>query len=387
MRLTFLLVLFASFLFGQGIERLDGKRLTSAAIDQIVESRMREARVPGLALAVLNRNEIAYVKAYGMRDAAAAAPLLSDTVLYGASFTKSAFAYMVMQLVEEGKLDLDRPVSEYLAKPWDEYEKWKELGDDPRSKLITARTLLNHTAGFANFRFLNPGKKLQMFFSPGERYAYSGEGINLLGFVVEQVTGVGVAELMQQRVFDRFGMKRTSMIWRDDFAGNLAVGHDEQGKGLGHSKRLSARAAGSMDTTIGDFALFLRGVMKGEGISKATKAEMLRTQIRIRSRAQFPTLNQPEVDAYDGIRLGYALGWGVFETPFGRAFFKEGHDDGWEHHFVCFAAKESCIVLMTNSSNGDEIFMDLLGELMADRSTPWRWEGYAPPTPGTGVPR
>lgn len=358
-----------------------------AAIDQVVESHMRAGRVTGLALAVLNRNELAYVKTYGMRNAAAAAPLLSDTVLYGASFTKSAFAHMVMQLVEEAKLDLDRPVRAYLAKPWAEYEKWKELGEDPRSRLITARTLLNHTSGFANYRFFNPGDKLDMFFAPGERYAYSGEGINLLGFVVEQVTGLGVAELMRKRVFDRFGMKRSSMVWREDFAGNLAVGHDEQGKGLGHSKRISARAAGSMDTTITDVALFLCGVMRGEGMNRATKAEMLRTQIRIRSRAQFPTLNQPEVDAYEGIRLGYALGWGVFESPFGPALFKEGHDDGWEHHLVCFAAKKSCIVLMTNSSNGDEVFMDLLGELMADRSTPWRWEGYAPPTPGTGAPR
>jgi len=387
MRLCLLSALLAGTLTGQGIERLDGKRLTPAAVDQIVESRMRASRVTGLALAVLNRNEIAYVKAYGMRDAAGAAPLRTDTVMYGASFTKPAFAFMVMQLVEEGTLDLDRPVGEYLPKPWAEYEKWKELGEDPRAKLITARTLLSHTSGFANFRFLNPGEKLQMFFAPGERYAYSGEGINLLGFVVEQVTGLGVAELMRQRVFDRFGMKRTNMTWRDEFAENLAVGHDEQGKGLGHAKRISARAAGSMDTTISDFAHFLRGVMRGEGMSNPTKTEMLREQIRIRSQAQFPTLRQAEVDSYDGIKLGYALGWGVFASPYGRAFFKEGHDDGWEHHFVCFPGKESCLVLMTNSSNGDEVFMDLLDELMAERSTPWRWEGYAPPKRGTGAPR
>lgn len=148
-----------------------------------------------------------------------------------------------------------------------------------------------------------------MFFAPGKRYAYSGEGINLLGFMVEQVTGFGVAELMQRRVFDRFGMKWASMIWRDEFAGNLAEGHDEQGKGLGHSKRMSARAAGSMDTAIADFALFLRGVMQGEGISKATKVEMPRTQIRIRSKAQFPTLSRPSVRLRrDPARLRAGLG-------------------------------------------------------------------------------
>ena len=69
-------------LSAQGIERLDGNRLAPAVIDQVVESHMRVGRVTGLALAVLSRNEVSYVKAYGMREAAAAAPLLSDTLLY-----------------------------------------------------------------------------------------------------------------------------------------------------------------------------------------------------------------------------------------------------------------------------------------------------------------
>ena len=137
---------------------------------------------------------------------------------------------------------------------------------------------------------------------------------------------------------------------------DLAVGHDNQRKRLGHSKRISARVAGSMDTTVSDFALFLRVVMRGEG-------------------------------GRGGIKLGYALSWGVFASPYGRAFFEKGHDDGWEHHFVCFPGKESCLVLMTNSSNGDEVFMDLFDELIAARSTPWRWEGYAPPKRRTGAPR
>lgn len=358
----------------EGIERLDGKRLSEAAVDRIVVGRMRAAGVTGLGVAVLNGNTVSLVKAYGQRGAGA--PLATDTVMYGASFTKSAFAYLVMQLVDEGKIDLDRPVVQYLGKPWAAYEKWKELGDDPRAASITGRMLLTHSAGFANFRMYNPDGKLKIFFPPGERYAYSGEGINLLGFVVEEVMGEGVGELMQKRVFDRFGMRRTSMTWREDFAENLALGHDETGKALGHNRRGAARAAGSMDTTVADWGRFMQGVMRGEGISAAAKAEMLKTQIRIRTRAQFPTLTQPEVADYDGIQLGYGLGWGTFQTPYGAAFFKEGHDDGWENHTVCFAAKGTCLILMSNSSNGDRIFMDLLGELVGDRFTPAQWEGY-----------
>lgn len=60
-----------------------------------------------------------------------------------------------------------------------------------------------------------------------------------------------------------------------------------------------------------------------------------------------------------GSRLGYALGWGVFESPYGRAILKVGHDDRWERHLECFPDKQSCLVLMTNSSKGDGVLMDL----------------------------
>ena len=164
--------------------------------------------------------------------------------------------------MEEHVLDLDKPVATYLKKPWREYPKWAELDSDPRAASITPRMLLSHTSGFANFRFLNPGEKLQIWFQPGSRYAYSGEGLNLLQFVIEEITGEPLDRMMQRRVFDRFGMKSTSMVWRDDFAANLAMGHDEQGAVLGHNRRSGARAAGSMDTTQEDYSRFARGFSK-----------------------------------------------------------------------------------------------------------------------------
>ena len=112
--------------------------------------------------------------------------------------------------------------------------------------------------------------------------AYSGEGIQVAQLVLEKSFGLDVNVLMQQRVFEKFGMRRTSMLWREDFRPNFARGFDEQGNNLGPNERQSVRAAGSMDTTVSDFAAFLAGVLRGDGLSQANRAEMLAAQVKIR---------------------------------------------------------------------------------------------------------
>ncbi|MGH9842356.1 MAG: serine hydrolase [Blastocatellia bacterium] len=360
------------------IKRLDGSTITIAEIEREVQRLMKAARVTGLGVAILNNNQIAYINSFGWRNKEAQQPLSENTVMYGASFTKSVFAYLVMQLAAEVILDLDKPIAEYLPKPLPDYEKYKDLAGDERWKMLTLRMLLSHTTGFPNFRFFQPDGKLNFNFTPGTRYAYSGEGINLAQFVIEIFTNKEVGALMRDRIFKPLGMVNTSMTWQEHFQNDLALGHDEQEKPLGHNKRGSVRAAGSMDTTINDFARFVAAVMQGQGLTPRAKAEMLRPQIRIHSKAQFPTLNNETTDENRAIRLAYGLGWGLFETPYGKAYFKEGHDDGWENHCVVFGEKKLALVLMANSSNGDSIFKELLATLLKDTYTPWKWEGYIP---------
>ncbi len=360
------------------VVRLDGVSLKLPEVDRIVEDLMGKAHVTGLALAVLNHSEIVYLKAFGLRNVERSEPLTVDSVMYGASLTKSAFAYMVLQLVDQKAIDLDRPVTEYLRKPLPEYPKYADLAADDRYKLITARTLLSHTAGFPNFRWLNDDAKLDIKFEPGTRYAYSGEGINLLGFVVEQVTHRSVADLMRVRIFDRFGMKRTSMVWEPRFASDYSDGYDAQGRFIEHTRKQYAGAGGSMDTTLSDYARFLHGVLSGEGISPASRQQMLSPQIRIHSVKQFPTLAPETTTENDGIQLSYGLGWGLFFSPFGKAFFKEGHDEGTENHAVCFDDRKTCLLVLTNSSNGHSLFKELLEAVIGDRFTPWNWDDYSP---------
>ncbi len=362
----------------QEVRLLDGTTIPPAKIERTVTRLMRAGRVTGLAVAVINGGEIVYAGGFGLRNAEQALPLTTSTVMSGASFTKAVFAYLVMQLVEEKAIDLDRPVDQYLDKPLPEYEEYKDLAGDERYHRITARMLLSHSSGFPNWRRFTDDQKLRIYFAPGSKYAYSGEGIQLLQMVVETITKRPVGDLIQERVFDRFGMARTGMVWRAEFESDYAIGYDEAGKPLGHSKRTKAEAAGSMDTTISDFAKFLRGVVRGDGITKVTRDAMLDPQVRIVSKQQFPTLSSATTDDNDELGLSYGLGWGLFWLPYGKAFFKEGHDDGWENHGVCYEAPKSCIVLMSNSSNGDGIFKEVLEKVIGDRFTPWYWENYIP---------
>ncbi len=365
--------------------RLDGAALTPQAIDATVERLRTRAKVPGLALALIADGKPVYVKAYGLRSVEKQQPLRTDTVMYAASLTKLVFAYTVMQLVDEGKIELDRPITAYLKKPLPEYAKYAELAADPRWKALTPRMLLDHTPGFPNFRFINPDGKLDFKLDPGTRYAYSGEGINLMQFVLEEGLGLDVGREMQRRVFDRFGMTRTAMTWRDDFAPNLADGYDETGKLEGHHQRGSVRAAGSMDTTIEDYAKFLAGFLRGEGLSAKARAEMLRPQIAIVSAHQFPTLDPATDPANREIGLASGLGAVLFKGPYGDMFYKGGHDDWTDNLAVCAEAKKRCILLLSNTARGAAVYPELVDAVLGKTRMPWGWE-YNPQRPPPAPP-
>ncbi|MEO7168339.1 MAG: serine hydrolase domain-containing protein [Spartobacteria bacterium] len=367
------------------IHRLDGTKLTEAQIDAEVARLMKAREVPGLALALIEDGQPVFVKSYGFANVEKKQPLERDTIMYGASLTKLAFAYTVLQLVDEKVVDLDRSIAQDLPKPLPEYQKYAELAGDERWRKLTPRILLDHTSGFPNFRFMNANGKLDFKFDPGTRYAYSGEGINLLQFVLEAGLGLDLGKEMSKRVFDRFGMKRTSMTWRDDFAPNVADGYDEGGKREPHDQRGAVRAAGSMDTTIADYAKFLAGFLRGDGISIEARAEMLRPQIAIRSAHQFPPLDSAENSANAEIELSAGLGCVLFRSPAGPAFYKGGHNEWTDNLAIGLPGKKRGLLLMSNSILAETIYPALVHFLWGETNLPWWWEysvpGLPPPVP------
>jgi CubicO group peptidase (beta-lactamase class C family) len=358
------------------VTRLDGTPIHAAQIDATVIRSMQEERIPGIGIALFNHGNIVYIKTYGVRDAMSHEPLTPDSVMTAASLTKVAFAVMVLQLVKEEVLDLDRPVVEYLPKPLPDYALYRDLASDRRYEQITLRMLLDHTSGLPNWRRFTDEKMLRIYFPPGSRFAYSGEGIALAQLIVETVTGKSIEELMRERIFQPLGMTRTSMVWQPQFERDYANAYDEQGISLGPQRRRRADAAGSMQTTLRDYARFVNAVMGGELLDDKWTAAMLSPQIRITSAHEFPTLATETTSANESIRLSYGLGWGLYWSPYGKAFFKEGHDDGWQHYVVCFAQPGTGILIMTNSSNGENAYGSLLETLIRDTFTPYEWERF-----------
>lgn len=361
-----------------GFVGVDGRTRTSAEIDATVTDVMRAAEVPGVALALIHNRKVVYLKAYGVKNMAPNEPLTVNSVMVAASLSKVAFAYLVMKLVDDHVINLDKPVYEYLPRPLSYYPAWRDIANDPRSKLITARMLLSHTAGFNNARYFDADHRLVIHFQPGTRYSYSSEGYQLLQLAVETATKKPLEELMQERVFRPLGMMRTSMVWQSGFENDYANGYDEYGRLLGHQKRKTAEGAGSMQTTITDYAKLTEAVLSGRDLCKVTHTQMLRAQIPIVSKFEFPPLLPDTTDEYKGIQLSYGLGVGLYRTPLGWAFFKEGRDEGYRTYVVCHQNQATCMVILTNSSNGDGIFSPLLKGLLADTWNPFDWEVLTP---------
>jgi CubicO group peptidase (beta-lactamase class C family) len=352
---------------------------SSEQIDAEVRRAMAAKGVLGLAVAVVDNGRVTHAQAYGQRNARGE-PLLPDTILYGASLTKAVFAYTVLQLADEGRINLDARIEQLLPQPLTSYPNdrryapWHTLAGDERWRQLTPRILLSHRAGFANFAFMEPDGKLRIHFEPGSRYAYSGEGFILLQFVLERGLGLDVGQEMQRRVFDRFGMRNTSMTWRADFARNLADGFTATGAVEPHDERSKVRAAGSMDTTIEDFARFSAAFARGEGLSAASRAEMTRAQWPIGSKHQFPSLAPERLPFLRRADLAAGLGVVVFNGPQGPAFFKGGHNDSTGNTWVCVEGRRSCVVLMANDVRAEALFPSLVAFILGETGAPWDWE-------------
>jgi CubicO group peptidase (beta-lactamase class C family) len=173
-------------------------------------------------------------------------------------------------------------------------------------------------------------------------------------------------------------MTRTGLIYRREFEGNVADRYNLSEKFLSKTQRFPARGAGSMTTSAEDLGRFVTALFAGKLIKKDTRKEMLRPVIPIRTLHQFAlAANEPEGTEAAAVGLAYGVGWGLLtRTSFGPAFFKEGHGDGAQNYLICFERRQACMILLTNSDNGELAFRPLLEKIFGDTVTPWEWEGY-----------
>lgn len=351
----------------------------AAEIDEMIPAAMAKAHANGVAVAVIDSGQVVYLRAFGRRNERGA-PLRDDTVMVAASLTKPVFAYLVMQLVDEGRIDLDTPIARYLEAPLPSYPPerpypaWSDLADDERWRSITPRMLLSHQSGLPNLPALEPDRKIRIHFDPATRFAYSGVGVNLLQFVLEHAQGLNFEAEMQRRVFQRFDMRRSSVTWQAGNADNEADGYTATGDVRPHPRRRRAAAASSMDTTLQDYARFLAGFMRGDGLSLSSRSAMVASQGPITTATEFPTFQPELAAARRRPDLGTGLGLVVFDGPQGGGFFKGGHEDDAGNTFVCIARTARCVLLLSNDVRAEKAFPAIVAAILGDTGTPWQWE-------------
>jgi CubicO group peptidase (beta-lactamase class C family) len=194
--------------------------------------------------------------------------------------------------------------------------------------------------------------------------------------VVEAVTGRGLEELAQERIFGPLGMTRTSYVWQETFEDDHAVPHDEFERPGPLRRRHAADAAGSMITTAGDYARFLAAILNAEGTQRELVEAMLVPQVTIDSQQMFGPRSWQRTTEHEAIGLSWALGWGRFDTALGRAFFHTGHDIGWQAYTVTHFDAGVGTVFLANSDNFESGAREMVYAALGGEGSPFDWLGY-----------
>ena len=316
-----------------------------AALERGIPALMETAGVPGMSIALIRDGEVVWARGFGIKNTITGEPVKDDTVFEAASLTKPFFAYLAMKFVEDGKLDLDRPLvtyapEDYIVQNFIRHPPDKEGFRYDLFKKITARMVLSHSSGLPHGESRMP---LPIFFEPGKRYKYSAEGYEYLQLVVEHLAGEPLDEIMRKMVIEPLRMKDSSLVWREAYETQAAVGHDCFAGTTGEFReRTKADAAATLYTTAADYAQFVAAVMNSQGLEKNTIKTMLSPQIKVEKN------------------VSWSLGFGLEHTRNGKAFWQWGDYGIFRNYVAAYPEKKIGVVYLTNSENGLSIGQEIL---------------------------
>ncbi|MBI2418545.1 MAG: serine hydrolase [Ignavibacteriales bacterium] len=328
-------------------------------VESLTPQLINELHVPGVSICIIKNNEVAYAKQFGYADVAAQMKVDSKTIFEACSMSKPVLSFIVLQLVNQGKLDLDKPLYLYLA------EEFISC-DETYAKLITARMILAHTSGMPNWRKGDDetGGPIPLYFKPGTRFNYSGEGIYYLQRVVEHITNKPLDVYAKEQLFDKLGLESTSFVVTPKVARHIATGYDAVGQPKKKGNYTHANAAYTLYTTPAEYAQFITAIMNNKNaqdcsVSAPLIQEMVKHQIRVDTR---------EVTDRPGRSLGLysfrGLGWGIDSTITGDVIYHSGSNQTGFRCYSQFRMNEgSGIVIMANGENGSELWTRLIRKI------------------------
>lgn len=301
-----------------------------------LETQLKNNNVPALGYAIIEDGKITELRVVGELEKGKIAT--ENTIFNVASVTKPVFATMIMNLVDDGLIDLDEPVYPYWIDP--------EIEIDKRHKLLTPRILLSHKSGFPNWRWLNEDGKLAFINTPGTKYGYSGEGMEYLKKAVENKLGKSLIQLMDSIIFTPAKMIESRLIWDESLhAERLAKFHDRELNLYKVHKRTNPVASDDLCSTTLDMANFVKYISKHRGGLSANSFE-----------------DMVSINTSINERSGYGLGWQIVSNLSNNdyALVHGGSDQGVRARIVILPNSKSGFVAFTNGDNGQKIIDRLM---------------------------
>ncbi|HEY3637234.1 MAG TPA: serine hydrolase domain-containing protein [Rhizomicrobium sp.] len=295
----------------------------AAKIDGDVNAALHRFMAPGAVVMVVQDGRVTFVRAYGLRDVAGQRPVRTDTLFEIGSLTKQFTAASILQLQEAGKLQIDRPLADYLP-------------DAPHAKEITLRQMLNLTAGLHDY-LDGPQAELEkaaaqpmsyhdliariaplpLDFPPGSQWAYSNTDYLLLGKVIEAVSGESFGDYLRHHIFTPLHMGDTHTMAEENNLMDMAIGYRSVNGRLQLAPHIGpswAGAAGFLIMTLADLAKWDEALSGGKIVSSADYREMTTSAMTTKNGSANYGFGFFVDSVYGQPRIGHTGGSWAFTT-------------------------------------------------------------------------
>jgi CubicO group peptidase (beta-lactamase class C family) len=342
---------FQSFGQAEYIRTVTGRRIEVDSLDKFIQKGMDSLVIPGLSIAIINDADMVYHRTFGVKNFDTGIAVDSSTIFEAASLSKPLFSYFVMKQIEKGVIGLDDPLYKLMPHP-------AIKDNDKRYELITPRMVLSHTTGFPNW---SVDKPIEMKFTPGTGFSYSGEAHQYLTALLAVIQHTnwqsGLDSIFQIDVARPVGMKRSFYVRNAYTTSNKATGYFKNGRAKDSwvDGSISFGGAHSLHTEAADYARFLIAMINGEGLKKETFDEMLKEQIRFADDSDLSSTGQ----------TGWCLGFAMKPMPYGMRYLHTGSNSGFQS-YCCFNRETKYgLVLFTNCEKAFELYA-LIGKYLGD---------------------
>jgi len=313
-----------------------GRTMGLDSFNTEIRKIMDTVGIPGLSLAIIAGGRVVFYQVYGYKKLSTREQVDENTLFEACSLSKSFLVLVAHQLVDEGKLNLDKPLYQYLPYP--------PLEHDQRYKLITARMVLSHSSGLENWRTQNNPDTLEILSDPGTKYIYSGEGYNYLAQVIATILKKPYEQYMAERVIRPLRLDRTFVLFRKrgfgpfrrEVPGNYSTGHDIFGEQLDKFKNSEPIPSSNVQVIAKDYAKLIVAMFNSDRLHPERVGEILK----------------PVIPVDKGQSTYFGAGFEVIYDRDDTLISQTGNNYGFKGNFFYSPSHRRGFVYFTNGDRG-----------------------------------